>query len=205
MRRRNTPAPKQPTSSISPVLVANAPPDADIPRLSGALTRMYAVGSRCIAVLAASPATGEGSLSGKLRLRHARHVDAHGENPAGLRQARELVRPAPLARRRHVYGLQIGTAEGAHRRAHRVQRKLGEPLAARREAHDLAAAIEGAPVAAFTIDGAAVGAVGVAEEAGEHALIGDVAARGVEFPGADRSRRGVGVIHRARVGAPCWA
>src|SRR5207253_9313614 len=156
MRRRNTPAPKQPTSSMSPVLVANAPPDADIPRLSGALTRMYAVGSRCIVVLAASPAMGEGSLSGKLRLGHARHIGADGENPAGLRQARELVGLALLARRRHVYGLEIRTAEGAHRRAHRAQRKLGEQLAARRDAHDLAAAIEGAPIAALAIDRAAV-------------------------------------------------
>src|SRR5271165_5198143 len=98
MRRRNTPGPKQATSRTSPVLVAKAPPEADMPRLPDADRRIYAVGSSCIGGLSPRFSVWGRCSAGEVGFRRPGHIDLHGEDPARLRQPCQLVRIAPLAR-----------------------------------------------------------------------------------------------------------
>src|SRR5258706_8613804 len=137
------PAPKQATPRTSPVLVANSAPDAEVPRLFDAVRRKYAVGSRCI--VGVTPARRGVTLACELRLGQARHVDAQREDPSRLGQPGELLGVAMLARCGHEQLLQIRSAERAHRRTRRGQRKLGERLASGLYADDLSSSLDRAP------------------------------------------------------------
>src|SRR5208282_4742509 len=159
MRSRNTPGPKQATSSTSPVLVAKAPPEADMPRLPEAERRINSVVSSCIGGPGVLFSLGKIRSAGELRFRHAGHVHAHGEDSARLGQPQQLIRLSQLARGCDIERLQVRATKCAHRRAHCRQRKLRNGLPAGRETHDLAATIERAPVTSLAVDGAAVWAI----------------------------------------------
>ena len=109
---------------------------------------------------------------------------------------------ALLPRARDEQRLQIRSAERAHRRAHRRQRKLAEHPPFRRHAHDLAALVERAPVAAFAVDATAVRPVAFRAPARERPLPRRRPGSRVVVVRVHDARRRVGVVHRAPVRAP---
>src|SRR4051812_17201093 len=125
---------------MSPVLVANAAPDAEGPRLlSESMRRKSENSTRAvIATTACSDASADRELCGsrdELRLGQTRHVDAHGKDAARLREAGKLFCRSLLARGRHEKRPQIVSTQCAHGGAKRGEVISSQNPALRRDAH----------------------------------------------------------------------